>query len=239
MKILITSGGTKIPIDTVRDITNMSTGTFGTKIATELLRLGHEVIFVRAKGSKSPLRFTVDFNGNGMTTDEFNALKEEREKWMFRYTEFEYKTFEQYERALQYAVTGENPAVVVLAAAVSDYYVPNPMQGKLRSNDMLTLKLESLPKLINKVKGVWAPDVKLVGFKLLVGSTRSQLMLAAEKSCEENKCDMVVANDLEDIKFNRHKVILMFPRAVPQTYETNESDPDFLAKMVVKHILEL
>jgi phosphopantothenoylcysteine synthetase/decarboxylase len=44
MKILITSGGTKIPIDTVRDITNMSTGTFGTKIAEECLRKGHDVL---------------------------------------------------------------------------------------------------------------------------------------------------------------------------------------------------
>ena len=31
MKILITSGGTKIPIDLVRPITNMSRGTFGSK----------------------------------------------------------------------------------------------------------------------------------------------------------------------------------------------------------------
>ena len=37
MKILVTSGGTKIPIDRVRDITNMSTGTFGSKIAIELI----------------------------------------------------------------------------------------------------------------------------------------------------------------------------------------------------------
>ena len=33
MKILITSGGTKVPIDRVRSITNMSQGTFGSRIA--------------------------------------------------------------------------------------------------------------------------------------------------------------------------------------------------------------
>ena len=33
MNILVTSGGTKIPIDRVRSITNMSRGTFGSRIA--------------------------------------------------------------------------------------------------------------------------------------------------------------------------------------------------------------
>ena len=41
MKVLITSGGTKVPIDTVRHIGNMSSGTFGAKIAFQLLELGH------------------------------------------------------------------------------------------------------------------------------------------------------------------------------------------------------
>ena len=35
MKILITSGGTKVKIDQVRHIGNMSKGTFGSKIAEE------------------------------------------------------------------------------------------------------------------------------------------------------------------------------------------------------------
>lgn len=32
MKILITSGGTKVPIDSVRSITNLSKGTFDSQI---------------------------------------------------------------------------------------------------------------------------------------------------------------------------------------------------------------
>ena len=49
MKILITSGGTQINIDSVRRITNMSTGKFGSKIASELLKMGHEVYFLSLK----------------------------------------------------------------------------------------------------------------------------------------------------------------------------------------------
>ena len=242
MKILITSGGTKIPIDTVRDITNMSTGTFGTRIAEAFLNLGHDVHFVRAKGSKSPMRIVFDFNNTNPETDlvpGFEQWLKTRAKWKCHYTEAEYKTFEQYERCLQWGITGKKPDVVVLAAAVSDYYVPKPIKGKIRSNDMLTIKLESLPKLINRVKGEWAPDVKLVGFKLLVGSTKSKLILASEKSCEENGCDMVVANDLEDIKFDKHKVIIVRPKTVPVIYNSDPNDPDFLAKKIVEHIEQL
>ena len=37
MKVLITSGGTKIKSDMVRSITNMSRGTFGSKICESFL----------------------------------------------------------------------------------------------------------------------------------------------------------------------------------------------------------
>ncbi len=42
MKILITSGGTKIKTDSVRHIGNMSSGAFGAKIALEALKANHE-----------------------------------------------------------------------------------------------------------------------------------------------------------------------------------------------------
>lgn len=235
MKVLITSGGTKIPIDSVRDITNMSTGTFGSKIAEECLNNNHSVHFIRAKDSKSPMRFTVDFNKQSSLQDLYDKIPE-RMDWKSRYTESEYKTFEQYERCLQFGITGENPDVVVLAAAVSDYHVAKPMNGKFRSNDMLNIKLESLPKLINKVKGIWSPNVKLVGFKLLVGSIRNELIAAARKSIVENGCDMVVANDLEHIKSNKHKVLLVFPNDKVLEYDSDPNDPNFLAKVVVKHV---
>ncbi len=35
MKILITSGGTRVPIDSVRSITNMSKGTYGKNLLVE------------------------------------------------------------------------------------------------------------------------------------------------------------------------------------------------------------
>ena len=46
--ILITSGGTKVYIDEVRHVGNMSSGRFGADLAREALRLGHTVIFLYA-----------------------------------------------------------------------------------------------------------------------------------------------------------------------------------------------
>jgi phosphopantothenate-cysteine ligase len=237
MRILITSGGTKIPIDKVRDITNMSKGTFGTKIAEALLRRGHDICFVRAKNSKSPMRLVIDL-AKPYDVGTFQAFHNERVRWIGHYREAEYSTFEQYRRTLQLQIGIFKPDVIVLAAAVSDYGVENPFNGKIRSNDLFTIKLCQLPKVINMVQN-WAPKVKIVGFKLLVGSIRPELVAASKRSIIENKCAMVVANDLEDIKQGNHKLTLVFNNREPLGYESDPKDPDFLAKIVASHIEQL
>jgi len=235
MKVLITSGGTKIPIDKVRDITNMSTGTFGTRIAESLLRKGHEVAFFRAKNSKSPMRLIMDLKSDKDPLGDSRSFWAERVVWKDRYSELEYSTFEQYERGLSIFIGTEKPDVIVLAAAVSDYTVEKPFNGKVRSNDLLTIRLTSLPKIINKVKG-WAPNSKLVGFKLLVGSCDHDLIEAAKKSCVENGCDMVVANDLEDIKADKHRLTLVYPNKETEVWEAVPGVPTFLADVVAAKI---
>lgn len=239
MKILVTSGGTKIPIDKVRDITNMSKGTFGSKIASEFLKFGHEVIFFKAKNSKSPFQFDYNFYGNFSNAQEafykkFNFVK----GYIFRYTELEYGTFKEYREILERIIKFNQPDIVMLAAAVSDYGVENPYDGKIRSNDLLTIKLIQLPKIIHLIK-TWHPDCKLVGFKLLVGSKEYELVDAAKRSIAENGCDMIVANDLADIKDGKHKVHLVFPKSDTLLYETDPTDSNFLAHKVAEHTLNL
>ena len=239
MKILVTSGGTKIPIDRVRDITNMSSGTFGTKIAEELLRMGHEVLFFRAKDSKSPMRLTVDLaKEGGYEIGTFSHWHNERVKWMSRYKECTYRTFDDYKDRLERCVKIERPDIVVLAAAVSDYGVKNPFNGKFRSHDMLKIDLDQLPKIIHYIKE-WHPACKLVGFKLLVGSKDYQLIEAAQRSIAENDCDMIVANDLQDIKDSKHRVHLVFRKEEPITFKTDPNDPNFLARQVAVFTVKL
>jgi phosphopantothenate-cysteine ligase len=244
MKILISSGGTKIPIDKVRDITNMSSGTFGSKIATELLKMGHQVIFFRAKDSKSPMSTTIDLWKLGQEKYTYRDAGRMAEILGFfnthkdRYLEHEYRTFDEYYERLKFIIGVNQPDVVVLAAAVSDYGVENPVDGKIRSNEMLTIKLKQLPKLIYYIKE-WCPTTKLVGFKLLVGSTIEQLIAAATKSINENKADMIVANDLRDIKEGNHTVTMVYPNGLGVTYDNKPSDSNYLARKVAEHTVKL
>lgn len=198
MKILITSGGTKVKIDQVRSITNMSRGTFGSRLAeeaefgiSELDELyqevrGNDVIFFHAENSKLPFG-----NGEGLV----------------RLVSFD--TFDDYCLKLENLIKTEKPEVVILAAAVSDYGVANYVDGKIRSNSNMIIELKPLPKIISKIKE-WEPNTYLVGFKLLVDSTEEELISAAKLSIEKNKCDLVVANDLIDIKNNNHKLTLVY-----------------------------
>ena len=243
MKILISSGGTKVPIDGVRFITNMSSGTFGSKIATEILKLGHEVRFFKAKDSKSPYQFTVDMRKQANeNVVAYLAPYRELMKFKDSYEEYVYQTFDEYQVQLERLVAFEQPDVIVLAAAVSDYGTENFVDGKIRSKDNLTINLKPLPKIISMVK-TWAPKAKLVGFKLLVNSTEDELLDAAKDSVDKNGCDLVIANDLQDIKNNEHKVYMVESvnqrgTRIINMIKSDPKDPNFLARKVAQKIVE-
>lgn len=241
MKILITSGGTKIPIDRVRSITNMSKGTFGAKIAMEFLNLGHDVIFLKSEGSKTPFSYTFNFyEGGDAVVQESYWMREIYLKCVHRYKENTYDTFDNYQQQLKFLIGVYQPDAILLAAAVSDYGVENYFNGKIRSNDDLTIKLRTLPKLIYYAREWSKLGAKLIGFKLLVDSRDYELIAAAKRSIEDNKCDMIVANDLAEIKLGSHRIHLVFPGdKEPVTYKTDPNDPNYLARMVAENTVRL
>jgi len=238
MKILVTSGGTKIPIDNVRHITNMSSGTFGSKIATEFLNLGHEVVFFKAKNSKSPVSITIDLIKNNYKIGEFSNWYNKVSKYLNLYKEIEYNTFNEYKTLLENVIKSELPDIILLCAAVSDYGIDRVYDGKIRTSESLNIKLTELPKVIRFIKQ-WHSTCKLVGFKLLVNSNESQLIDAAKNSIKNNGCDMVVANDLSDIKKSNHKIHLVFPDKETINYSLESNNSNYLANKVVHHSLEL
>lgn len=240
-KVLVTSGGTSIPIDRVRKITNMSNGTFGAKIATELLKKEFQVDFLRAEKSKSPFSMQADMwdnaliDGNPAFENGIAELVRVHDLWKRygdNYTEIRYKTFDDYsERLVDILTNCEPPNIIFLAAAVSDYGTI-PLDGKIRSKDSeMVIQLHALPKLIGKVKEL-APNSFLVGFKLLVDSTPEQLITAARESIEKNGCDLVVANDFTDLQKGDHKVYLV-DRTSSSLIHNRQNDPNSIAKQVV------
>lgn len=210
MNVLITSGGTKIKIDMVRNITNMSKGTFGSRIAETFYDKEDKInlYFLGAVNSKKPLltkinkcfmtrelisKDRIDFNGNEIDKSSYHIIP--------------YETFDDYERELFKLLNEVNFDIVILAAAVSDYTVENYVDGKIRTSDDLVIKLKPLPKLIERVRG-YQPTSCICGFKLLVNSTECELFDACIKSLTKNKIDLVVGNDLRDIKNNNHTLTI-------------------------------
>ena len=206
MKILITSGGTKIPIDRVRSITNMSKGTFGSRIAdafyTKLFNdqvmnrdFSHKITFFMAKGSKKPMRQSID---NESIDSGVDIMKYD-----------EYSTFDEYKAGIEKLLSEEKFDIIVVAAAVSDYGVANYYNGKYRSReDDMCIKLVKLPKILPIMRKL-APDAIICGFKLLVDSTTAELLNAMKNQIVESDVDLVIGNDLRDIKNDDHKLTVM------------------------------
>lgn len=206
MKILITSGGTKIPIDRVRSITNMSRGTFGSRIADAFFDEGK-----RREGTEKEqiekITFFMAKNSVRPTSESIHNECFDDDSRIFEYVE--YSTFDEYKEGIEELLKKETYDIIVVAAAVSDYGVANYYNGKYRSReDDMCIKLVKLPKILPIMREL-APNATICGFKLLVDSTEDELLDAMKKQISESNVDLVIGNDLRDIKNDNHKLTVM------------------------------
>lgn len=202
MKILITSGGTTEQIDSVRGITNHSTGKLGKEMAEHFLKAGHQVSLVTTKAAVKP-----------------NASEQ--------LSIYHITNVSSLIQTLKLLV--ENHDVLIHCMAVSDYtpvYMTDLEEVKeatdietllkksnqetkiSSSSDVQVLFLKKTPKVISMVKE-WNPNIQLIGFKLLVDVTEDQLISVAKDSLIKNKADYIVANDLATISADSHKALLV------------------------------
>jgi len=184
-RIVITSGPTWAPIDAVRYIGNRSTGRLGCRIAEEALSRGAEVILIAGPQSVVP--------------EEADGLEV-----------VGIETVEDLTSALQGALTGDDPPdAVIHAMAVLDYVPESEWGGKTPSGrDRWEVTLVRSPKAIRKIRD-WVPDCFLVQFKLEAGLDEDELLEAAMASLRSNRADMVVANDMTQIRDEQHPAIIL------------------------------
>ncbi|TCD46390.1 phosphopantothenate--cysteine ligase [Streptococcus sp. X16XC17] len=202
MKILITSGGTSEAIDRVRAITNQSTGTLGKIMAETFLKAGFEVTLVTTKAAVKP-----EAQANLTIHEITNVanLKNTLEPLI--------KTHDVFIHSM--AVSDYTPIYMTGIEEVADgkdvheFLQKENKETKISSkDDYQVLFLKKTPKIISHVKE-WNPAIALIGFKLLVDVSVEELRSVAEKSLASNHADMIVANDLTDIKANQHKAYLV------------------------------
>jgi len=180
-KILVTGGGTQEYIDDVRVMTNISSGKLGAIISETLLQSGAEVYHVCGRNSVRPY-------GN---------------EWGPLYVT-EVRTAQNAMDAMKKIIMEREMDAVIHAMAVSDFTFKRDKAVKLKSNDAegfieyMRQTITKNPKIISHIKQ-WRPETILIGFKFEVGATTQDLLLLARESIEKNGCDMVVANDKEQM----------------------------------------
>lgn len=202
MKILVTSGGTSEAIDSVRSITNHSTGRLGKIITETLLAAGHEVCLITTKRALKP-----EAHPN-LSIREINNTKD--------------LLLEMQECVKDYQVLIHSMAVsdytpvymtgfeeVQSSSNIEEFLSKQNHQAKISSTDEVqVLFLKKTPKIISLVKE-WNPAIHLIGFKLLVDVSENHLIDTARNSLIKNQADLIIANDLTQISADQHRAIFV------------------------------
>lgn len=179
-KVLVTAGGTSEKLDSVRRITNSSTGRSGRRLADDLHAMGFDVTLMRARqaeASHEPGLRQLQF-------EDFNSL----------------------ESSLKAELAQGQYTHVIHMAAVSDYRLDGvrvdglpvePGNGKIPSGRKLELILEPTPKIIAGFRG-WSgnPHLRVVGFKLTSGASEADRRTAAGRVLEHS--NLVIGNDVSE-----------------------------------------
>ncbi len=174
-RILITSGPTAVAVDDVRVITNRSTGDMGRLLAAEFTGKGCRVTLLEGVGATTRLPL-----------DKTTTLKK-----FFYYDEFAASLAQELRRGHD---------AVIHAAAVSDFQLKRPFQGKLVSGKALKLILVPTKKLILGIKKA-VPRAFLVGFKFETRLAEKFIMDRIKDLFGKAHCDLVVANRQAGVKY--------------------------------------
>lgn len=225
MKILITSGGTTEPIDAVRGITNHATGRLGQLLAQLFLNQGHEVSLVTSKNSYRPEPQA------GLTLFEIDTVQALQNR-------LEPLVKEHHVLIHSMAVSDYKPVYMAdldeleQTSDISQLLDKTNQAGKISSqSDYQVLFLQKTPKLISLVKK-WNPAIRLIGFKLLVDVSQDELIRVARKSLSKNQAELIVANDLSQIKGDDHKAYLVTAKEIEEV-----SGKQVLAEAIYERVI--
>lgn len=170
-RVLVVTGGTREPIDSVRYIGNRSSGKQGLALADEALARGASVKLIAINLDQDLSRF------------------ESVEK---------VSTSAQVELSL---LADLNFDLILMPAAISDFKVVEPNPGKLHRSETgeFTLSLEANEDIIRKAAQQSSKNVCLVGFAAHTAEFESEsLLAAAQRKLETKGVDVIVANDVSN-----------------------------------------
>ncbi|CCZ89329.1 dNA/pantothenate metabolism flavoprotein domain protein [Coprobacillus sp. CAG:605] len=224
-KYVITSGGISEKIDNVRKISNSSSGKLGMTIANHLLESKSDITiyYVCSKNALRPNNTRVKIIEVAGTLD----LKDKVES-LLKNEKIDYfiHTMAVADYMVDYVTTVDKMKKSFLNN--SDMEVIKDTKISSYENN-LVLVLKPTPKIISLIKKE-SPLTYLVGFKLLDGVSKKELIDVATRLRDKNRCDLVVANDLEDIRNKEHKAYIIDK----EDKIVEASDKEDIAKKLVR-----
>ena len=177
LRVIITAGPSYAPLDSVRRLTNSSTGELGTRLAEAFAGHGHRVLCLRGEGSTfaSPL-------------------------WGVEVAAF--STNDNLQKQLERIVAREEVNFIFHAAALTDFTVSEvtgadgaPLVGEKLSSRAgpLHLTLEPAPKLLAGLRKLFPASI-LIGWKYEIDGPPQAVMEKGRAQMDEYLTDACVLN---------------------------------------------
>ncbi len=212
-KVVVTSGATREPIDSVRFISNLSSGRTGALIAEALAVRGFEVTHVAGTNSAQAA---------GVARRE------------------SFTDHASLDTALRRLVRDSACAAMIHAAAVGDFALAGAVPGaKIESGQELSVKLKPTPKIIDRIMGYAGnPNLILVGFKLTHEADANAQARAARELMKRSRAHYVVQNDVSTLADGEDHVFFVYENGSTRVrrYVGREKLATALALLLDEHL---
>jgi len=184
LNVLISAGGTREAIDPIRFIGNRASGKQGVALALSALSRGAKVTLVGANLSVNVPA--------GVEFISANTAKEMQEQMQLR---------------------AGSADVVIMNAAVADYFIANPDENKIKKNEeKLTIKLDKTTDILSVLTDSKPIKQYLVGFAAETTNDDDVLIASAKSKLESKKADLIVGNKVSKsvgISSDENEVIMV------------------------------
>ena len=250
--IIVTSGPTNERIDAVMKITNMSTGALGAMVADELLKEEGlvKLYYISPKLAYKPKTKSekLELVQIESALDLLKALKDIIINNDIYGVVHSAAVGDYYG---EYAITGEQLASLIARniynKELSIEELENTILEVIKNPDVITdnnhkissyqdnlmIKLGLTPKVISSIKK-FNPNIKLIGFKLLDGVFKEELLRVASNLREKNNADYIVANDLSKVGNGKHYATIINKEGIYRECETKDEIAKSLRKILFK-----
>ena len=189
-RVVVIGGASHEPIDSVRSVTNESTGASAVAIATQAHYRGADVELWSGalRVPVPPFLRTVTWRG----VADLLTLARRRGRDLAR------------------------ASAVIVPAALSDFTL-DPRAGKIASRgaSTLSLKLRRAPKVLPTLRTLAPSPTQLVAFKLLSGADEALLAEESRRLRAETRSDWVVGNDAATLGSATTEALVLPPTGAP------------------------